>query len=117
MLPPAFDHRLGAIIGSKASEVGCVLLAIGCAADHVHVLVRLSPSVAPSDLVRRLKGATAHDINERRLMHGRVDWQSGYWAESVSPTDTTGLVRYFRAQRSHHDDSHPAEVWSAADRH
>ena len=115
MLPPEFDDRLAAILGSKARETKCMLLATGCASDHVHAVLRLEPSVALANLVQKLKGATAHDVNERHLLPHRIAWQRGYWAESLAPADRLPLEDYLRLQRSHHDDSHPAEQWQTAD--
>jgi REP element-mobilizing transposase RayT len=85
------------------------LLAAGCAPDHVHVLLRLSPSAALRDVVQRLKGGSSYDVNQRLRPNATLTWQSGYWAESLGPADTSSLVRYLRTQRFRHDDSHPAE--------
>jgi REP element-mobilizing transposase RayT len=87
------------------------MLLAGCAWDHVHTVVMLSPTVTLADLVQRMKGASAHDVNAARMLNARLRWQHGYWAESVGPGDVSPLVRYLRMQRPHHDDSHPAEAW------
>jgi len=111
MLPEAFDDLLLAILGRKARDAGCHLLGGGCASDHVHALLRLSPTVALANAVQRLKGATAHDVNQRALLSEHLGWQAGYWAESFGPADAQQLLRYVRVQRFRHDDSHPAERW------
>ena len=108
------DEALLGILGATAAAAGCALLSAGCGADHVHVAIRLAPSVALSDLVRRLKGVSSHDMNVRLASGERITWQAGYWAESFSPTDMTPLATYIRNQRRHHDDSHPAEAWQRA---
>ena len=107
----AHDVQLTALLGSVASTQGCTPFAIGCANDHVHVLVKLAPLVRFADLVQRLKGVSAHDVNKEGLFAHRLRWQAGYWAESVGPADMSALIAYIRGQRVHHDDSHPAEVW------
>lgn len=111
ILPAAFDNGLAAILGCKAQEASSMLLAAGCAADHVHLLLQLAPSVALAVVVQRLKGATAHDVNHRGLLPQRLVWQAGYWAESFGPADRPPLEAYVRIQRVRHDDSHPAEQW------
>lgn len=111
MLPQSTDATLARILGSKARRIGCTLLACGGGVDHVHAVVHLAATVAVADLVRRLKGATAYDVNHHEFFGERLVWQDGYWAESVSPADLTPLLRYVRTQREHHDDSHPAERW------
>jgi REP element-mobilizing transposase RayT len=111
ILSASFDAVLATILGRKASDIGCWVLAVGSASDHVHVLVRLAPSVPLADLVQRLKGASAHDVNQHRLLPEHLAWQAGYWAESFGPADAQPLIDYLRDQRVHHDDSHPAEQW------
>ena len=110
LLARAIDDRLIGIIGAKARDIGCVLLGAGCALDHVHALVRLVPSVPLADLVQRIKGGSAYDINHG-VFEPRIRWQPGCWAESLSPADVDPLARYVRNQRGHHDFSHPAERW------
>lgn len=115
-LPTTFDDVLAAILGGKARDASCALVAVGCASDHVHVLLPLSPSVTLADVVQRLEGASAYDINQHCLLPDRLACQAGYRAESYGPADTQPLVQYLRAQRLHHDDSHPAEQWQFAER-
>ena len=110
VLPAVFDDTLAAILGDRASDVGCTLLSTGCAQDHIHVLVRLAATTALADLVHRMKGGSAHDVNHRQILPARLCWQAGYWAESVGPVDVSPLIEYLRTQRDHHDDSHPLEL-------
>ena len=111
LLPPAFDVTLLAMLGHNARRLNSSLLAAGCADDHVHVVVRLSPAAALADLVRQLKGASSHDIADRALLPPGFSWQDGYGAESLAPPDFDHLASYVRAQRHRHDDSNPAERW------
>jgi REP element-mobilizing transposase RayT len=90
-----------------------MLLGAGAGPDHVHTLIRLAPAIALSNLVQRLKGGTAFDVNQGRLLPERLEWQAGYFAESLGPADVDHLVGYLLQQRKHHDDSHPAERWQA----
>ena len=111
ILGASFDATLAAILGRKASNLDSAVLATGCGTEHVHVLLRLAPTMALADVVQRLKGATAYDVNQRHLMAEKLEWQAGYWAESIAHADFEPLARYVRSQREHHDDSHPAERW------
>jgi putative transposase len=115
VLLPWFDASLGAMLRNKALELGCAVVAVGNASDHVHALVRQAPGVNLSELIKRLKGASAHQTNLSLRLPHRLRWQSGYWAESVAPCDVDLLAAYLRKQREHHDDSHPAECWQMSD--
>jgi putative transposase len=111
LLPPHFDRTLADIFGANARRMGCVVRVAGCASDHVHVVLRVTPTIALADLVQQLKGASSRDINAHALLPDGLSWQEGYWAESLAPADFDPLARYIRQQRDHHDDSHPAERW------
>jgi putative transposase len=117
MLPASLDDRLLSMLGQTARKLGCPMLAAGCAPDHVHLVVRLASSVSLGELVRRMKGASAFELNHQTRHAWRpryFAWQDGYWAESLSPADLDPIAHYVRHQRAHHDASHPAERWSAA---
>ena len=51
----------------KARELDSTPMAVGNTADHVHVLIRLSPGANVAELIKHLKGASAHRINLVRL--------------------------------------------------
>lgn len=115
VIAEASDPWFAAAFERIAREVGCVLLAAGNASDHVHLLVRYPAQLPVSELARRLKGASSHAWNaERSSNHLRFAWQSGFWAESVSPSETPHLIRYVREQRAHHHDCSAPEPWQAA---
>jgi putative transposase len=113
-LLPERDLQLQTLLAVLAREAGCVLLLAGIASDHVHTLIRVGTIASLADLARRMKGGSAYALNVRTPAPRALRWQSGYWAESVSPHDLDPLVRYLRRQRAHHDDSHPAELWQLA---
>jgi REP element-mobilizing transposase RayT len=111
VLPRDFDGSLAVLLRDKAQALGCPLLGIGVAPDHVHVVARLAAAVALANLVQRMKGGSAHDTNAACSLGVTLRWQGGYWAESLAPPDVDALLRYLGAQRARHDDSHPAEMW------
>ena len=113
LLHPALDKRVCGILGRKALDMGCRLLVAGCASDHVHVLVRLRPTVCLSELVQRLKGASAYELNQAGLVPRGFAWQDGYWADSVSPANIDAASSYVRSQRDHHTP--PASARQAAE--
>jgi hypothetical protein len=72
-------------------------------------------SATLASLAQHLKGASAFQVNQHRLLPGRLAWQEGYWAESLGPAELDSLVDYLRVQRARHDASHPAERWQFDD--
>ena len=105
-LSPSDDARLARLVHGSARRVGCDVIAIGNASDHVHVIVQVAPMTAIAALVQRMKGVSSY--------LGGWRWQAGYYASSLSAADLGPLADYVERQRDRHDDSHPAEHWILA---
>ena len=77
----------------KAIEVGGV-------ADHVHLLVRLKPTIALSDFLRELKAKSS--VWVKREFCKDFSWQSRYGAFTVSESQAEIVRKYIREQERHH---------------
>jgi putative transposase len=95
------DAWLSEFLTRAAADLGCEALAVGNAGDHVHLLVCLAPVLALCELVRKVKGGSAHAWN-LRFPERRLRWQGGYWARSVHPHDLDELRSYVLEQRRRH---------------
>jgi putative transposase len=105
-----FDAWHAGFAAHACARVGCDLLAVGNASDHVHVVVRVSAAVALAELVRRLKGASSHAWNVAH--RGRpLRWQEGYWARSIDQQALEPLTVYVRDQRSRHAAATALAAW------
>lgn len=70
--------------------------------DHVHLLVRLPPTVSVSDFVGKVKGATAYRVNHEIRPKFKLRWQEGYGALTVRKDDVEKVSRYIDNQEEHH---------------
>ena len=92
-------HRyLGGIIRSE----GGTSLEIGGMPDHVHLLVKLKPNRAVSDMLRLIKANSSKWVNAEKNQPRRFGWQDGYAAFSVSESQVPNVRRYIRNQEEHH---------------
>lgn len=74
--------------------------------DHVHVVLRLSPNVSVSQVVRRLKQLTTLDLWSRHEVafrkkywkKNRVLWSSGYYASTIGEVSRDTALEYVRKQ-------------------
>lgn len=74
-------------------------------ADHVHLLVSVPPTLAVSDLVQRLKGASSRKLLQeytdlRKRYWGRHLWARGYFAVSTGNVTDEIIRQYIEG----HDD-------------
>ena len=105
------DEWLATFLLNQGHSLGCEVLASGNTSDHVHVLVRHPPTVAIADLAQRLKGASSHAWNRRAMLDRRLEWQSGYWAESCDPRGLGIVSHQILIQREWHAGTTVLEPW------
>jgi putative transposase len=62
-----------------ANEEGIYIHEIGGIETHIHVVVSVPPTIAISEWVGQLKGASAHEVNQQiGLRDKTLQWQTGY---------------------------------------
>jgi REP element-mobilizing transposase RayT len=70
--------------------------------DHVHVLVSLYADQTIAKTVQLIKGESANWINTHRLTAEKFEWQTEYFAVSVSESDINRVRNYIKNQEKHH---------------
>lgn len=91
-----------ASLADACKQVDADCLAVGGAADHVHLLVRLPAELSAAELVRELKRESSFRLKQARPDLVRFHWQAGYGAFSVSASRAAAVRRYIRSQPEHH---------------
>jgi len=71
-------------------------------ADHVHVLAKLGPQRALSDVLRDLKANASGWMHDVFPELKDFSWQRGYGAFSVSQSHINQVRRYVAEQQQHH---------------
>ena len=97
------ETRLYAYIVAKASELGVYVYAIDGWYDHVHLVVSIPPKHAVAYIVKRLKGASSHDINQEGALDQHFAWQRGYGALSLGGRQRAEAEAYVADQKRHHE--------------
>ena len=92
-----FDHIL-----EKTEEKGFSIDTINGHVEHVHVLLKLNPKFAISEVVNNFKGESSHWINSMKLTATHFAWQEGYSAFSVSESQVAKVRKYILVQEEHH---------------
>jgi len=83
-------------------EMGCPVKIINGMPDHMHCLILLNPVKSIADIVKQVKGSTAHFINKQNLIINKFSWQTGYAAFSVSESVLKKVHEYIKNQKQHH---------------
>ncbi len=94
--------QLFAYMGGIIRECNGTALKVNGTADHVHLLLRLPPSVSIAEAMRVLKANSSRWVHDRWPSHSAFGWQTGYGAFSVSQSNVSAVLRYIADQEEHH---------------
>lgn len=77
--------------------------------DHVHVLISPPPNMAPSELVRLMKGKSSFKIQQefpelKKRYWGQHIWARGYFCASVGAVDEAVIKQYIENHKVHVGD-------------
>ena len=102
LISPGFQEELHPYLGGIVRNEGGSLVAIGGMPDHVHLLVRLKPTIRLPDLLRSVKANSSRWAHERPDLPRGFAWQEGYGAFTVSQSSAPAVSRYILNQELHH---------------
>jgi len=102
LIVPDYQPRLYDYIGGTIRRQGGIALAINGTPDHVHLLVKLRPDKAVSDVLRDLKANASGWLHEVFPALRDFSWQNGYGAFTVSASQVERVREYIANQEAHH---------------
>jgi len=114
LLKPALARDSYAFIRKRCAQTeGVYFLGIGGTENHIHLVVKLEPSIAPSILIGDLKGACARAANKAA---GRqvLRWQRGFGVVSFAKKHVKGVLAYVEKQKQHHAKGELREILERA---
>jgi len=111
LITEAMESRIYAAIAVKCRELDCEPLAIGGIDDHVHVPVRLHPTVAVANLAKEIKGTSSHLVTHEIKPDQFFKWQGGYGAFTIRKAEVSHVKSYIENQKQHHAQSQLQADW------
>ena len=86
----------------NGKEKGYYIDSINGVLDHIHLLVRLTPTQNSADCANLLKGESSNWVNKNNFIKGKFSWQKGYGVFSVSESQVNKVRNYILNQEDHH---------------
>ena len=88
------------LIRQKCDEKGWTILELAVQPDHVHVFVRVWPSVSAADVVKECKGFSAFTLRKEfpELLKLPSLWTRSYFASTAGHVSSAPIQRYIEAQ-------------------
>jgi len=104
-LTPELERQVHRCITDLAEGMGCVVKAIGGMEDHVHVLLWMPATLAPADVIKKIKGVSSAMVNDLQNHEHYFRWQEHYALYSVSIWNVPKVTAYILNQKQRHADN------------
>lgn len=103
IMTPKIEAIVMNVIRNKSRELECPILAQNAVPDHLHIALNIPPSLAVAAWVKRVKGASSHEVNSMFPdLPERFQWQGGYSVLTFGVKNLEFVVRYIENQKEHH---------------
>jgi REP element-mobilizing transposase RayT len=102
LIIPEIRDRVEKYICGIVNNIHCRPIAIYCNPDHTHLLASIKPVICVADAVRDIKSFSSRFINEKKLVDGHFEWQTGYGAFSYGQSQIEAVKKYIARQPEHH---------------
>jgi putative transposase len=81
------------IFNEVCVELGCIMHEFNGEVDYVHFLCQMPPTIAPTTLVKRIKGKNSRLIRQRYQVElRRLLWGGNLWSPSVCVVSCGGAT-------------------------
>lgn len=97
-------HKLIYHMLDNAEDNGIHINFINGCEDHLHLLISLNPLQCIADVIHQLKGESSSWMNRNKLTQEKFEWQSEYYAISISSSDVSRVRHYIKNQEKHHQN-------------
>lgn len=111
-ITPGREEEIYRCLGGIIEQNGHHSLIIDGTANHVHMLVKLSPANSISNLVREVKRQSSFYINHHLLNRPSFHWQEGYSAFSHTRSQVNAVYKYIEKQKEFHSDKNFHEEYT-----
>jgi putative transposase len=98
IITPQYEARLYDYIGGIIRQSGGISLELNGTDDHIHLLAKLRPDRAVSDVLRDLKANATGWMHDVFPSLKDFSWQRGYGAFTVSQSNVEEVRRYIARQ-------------------
>ena len=104
VLTGAVGDRLVEMIPSLCASLGGEALELVVRPDHVHLFASFPPTIAPYQIMHRIKGATSHELRKGfPQLKSRLPslWTRAYYIGTAGNVSSETIRKYIEAQEGH----------------
>lgn len=88
------------LIEQKCEQHGWTILNITIQPDHIHLFVRVFPTISAADVVKECKGLTSYELRKKfpELRKLPCMWTRSYFASTAGNVSAETIQKYIEAQ-------------------
>ena len=98
------DNVIYEFLGAEFAAMGCELKVINGTANHVHCLFKVNSKRSLDEIIKMVKGASSHRINQVKLINSKFAWEKGYESSSVGKSEFEKAYHDILNQKIIHED-------------
>lgn len=102
IISPEIEETVYGFIRQEFVKCKCHLDSLNGTADHIHAQFLLHPDLNIRQVMKQVKGASSHYINQSKLLPHKFAWQVGFGAFSISESQVAVIRQYIGNQKEHH---------------
>ena len=91
------------ILHELFSLLSATVKAINNVKDHIHILIKLHPSISVAKLMQEIKSNSSKFINEKNRYPYKFAWQNWYACFSYTQSQLNNVINYIKKQKQHHE--------------
>lgn len=101
LLTGDLDNRLLQLIPVAVDEIGCKVIALETHLDHVHLFIQAKPTLAPFQIMHKVKGMTAHTLRQEFpwLLKLPSLWTRSYFVGTAGNVCSETIKKYVENQK------------------
>ena len=93
------EDELYPFLYEEFKSLGCKLKIVNGLSDHIHCLFMLDAKKSYAEVMKQIKGASSHYINQHNFILEKFSWQKGYAVFSVSSSEVEVIYNYIKKQK------------------
>ncbi|MGL5614657.1 MAG: IS200/IS605 family transposase [Sarcina sp.] len=96
------EERFNVLVKEICEQNGIVIVAMECHIDHVHLFVNSPPTLAPSDIMQKIKGTTSRIIRKEFIEVSRIPslWTRSYFVSTAGNASSETVQKYVEEQKT-----------------
>ena len=95
------DNRFRGILQDICDENDFIIVALEVMPDNVHLFLNALPSISPSDIMAKVKGATSKILRQEfnHLRHLPSLWTRSFFCSTAGNVSSETITRYIEEQK------------------